>query len=72
MSSLRKLKSLIYTECRIRLVASPLETQDALCKEARDTIFDFDTADDFIACYGLTVVIGEDLVNAHAASPQGK
>jgi hypothetical protein len=67
MSSLRKLKSLIYTECRIRLVASPLETQDALCKEARDTIFDFDTADDFIACYGLSVVIGEVLVNAHAA-----
>jgi hypothetical protein len=67
MSSLRKLKSLIYTECRIRLVASPLEDQDALCKEARDAIFDFDTADDFIACYGLPVVIGEDLAKAIAA-----
>ena len=38
-----------------------------LCKEARDTIFDFDTADDFIACYGLPVVIAEDLANAIAA-----
>ena len=66
-SSLRKLKSLIYTERRNRLVDSSLDKQDALCEKARDTIFDFDTAEDFIACYGLSVVIGEVLVNAHAA-----
>ena len=65
--SLRKLKSLIYNECRNHLVDSPVPEQDALCEKARDTIFDFDTASIFIDRHGLSVVIGEVLVNAHAA-----
>ena len=65
--SLRKLKYLIYNECRNHLVDSPVTEQNALCKKARDTIFDFDTASIFIDRYGLSVVIGEVLVNASAA-----
>ena len=59
--------TLIFKACRNHLVDSPVPEQDALCEKARDTIFDFDTASIFIDCYGLSVVIVEVLVNAHAA-----